>query len=77
VTIVPGCAASIRRINSATCGDSDASRFEYAMIMAAIERGWLDANRVIPESLLACKRAGADGVFTYFAPRVAHILKGV
>jgi porphobilinogen synthase len=48
---------------------------EYAMIMAAVERGWLDGSRVIPESLLACKRAGADGILTYFAPKVAHMLK--
>jgi porphobilinogen synthase len=47
---------------------------EYAMIMAAIEKGWLDAERTILESLLAFKRAGADGVLTYFAPKVAEIL---
>jgi porphobilinogen synthase len=49
---------------------------EYAMLMAASERGWLDANKVIPESLLAFKRAGADGVLTYFALDVAKGLKG-
>ena len=48
---------------------------EYAMIMAAVERGWLDAKKVIPESLLAFKRAGADGVLTYFALEVARALK--
>jgi porphobilinogen synthase len=48
---------------------------EYAMIMAAVEKGWLDGNRVIPESLLAFKRAGANGILTYFAPRVAQMLK--
>jgi porphobilinogen synthase len=48
---------------------------EYAMIMAAVEKGWLDGDRVIPESLLAFKRAGADGILTYFAPRVARQLK--
>jgi porphobilinogen synthase len=48
---------------------------EYAMIMAAVEKGWLDGNRVIPESLLAFKRAGANGILTYFAPRVAEMLK--
>jgi porphobilinogen synthase len=47
---------------------------EYAMIMAAIEKGWLDGERTILESLLAFKRAGADGVLTYFAPKVAEIL---
>jgi porphobilinogen synthase len=48
---------------------------EYAMLMAAIERGWLDAKKVIPESLLAFKRAGADGVLTYFALDIAKSLK--
>ncbi len=48
---------------------------EYAMLMAAIERGWLDPKKVIPESLLAFKRAGADGVLTYFALEVARALK--
>ena len=43
---------------------------EYAMLMAAVRNGWLD-ERVIHESLLACKRAGADGVLTYFAKRIA------
>ena len=49
---------------------------EYAMLMAAIERGWLDGDKVIPESLLAFKRAGADGVLTYFALDMAKKLKG-
>jgi len=48
---------------------------EYAMIMAAVEKGLLDADRVIPESLLAFKRAGACGILTYFAPRVATALR--
>ncbi len=48
---------------------------EYAMIMAAAGNGWLDEKRAILESLLAFKRAGADGVLTYFAPRVAEWLK--
>ncbi len=48
---------------------------EYAMLMAAIERGWLDADKVIMESLLGFKRAGADGILTYFALRVARLLK--
>ncbi|WP_246714973.1 porphobilinogen synthase [Aestuariivirga litoralis] len=47
---------------------------EYAMLMAAIERGWLDSNKVVTESLLAFKRAGADGVLTYFALDVAKNL---
>jgi porphobilinogen synthase len=48
---------------------------EYAMIMAAAENGWLDGERAMMESLIAFKRAGADGVLTYFAPRVAEKLK--
>jgi len=48
---------------------------EYSMLMAAAERGWLDRERVILESLMACKRAGADAVFTYFALDVARLLK--
>ncbi len=47
---------------------------EYAMIMAAAERGWLDADKAIVESLLAFKRAGAAGVFTYFAPHAAKLI---
>jgi porphobilinogen synthase len=49
---------------------------EYAMMMAAAERGWLDADKVMMESLLAFKRAGAAGVLTYFAPRAARALRG-
>ena len=49
---------------------------EYAMIAAAAERGWLDRDRAIMESLLAFKRAGADGVLTYFAAEVAGWLDG-
>jgi porphobilinogen synthase len=48
---------------------------EYAMLVAAAERGWIDRDRVILESLLAFKRAGADAIFTYFAPEVARRLK--
>jgi porphobilinogen synthase len=48
---------------------------EYAMIEAAARNGWLDGERAMMESLLAFRRAGADGVFTYFAPRVAERLK--
>jgi porphobilinogen synthase len=47
---------------------------EYAMIKAATERGWLDHDRAVLESLLAFKRAGADGILTYFAPFVAERL---
>jgi porphobilinogen synthase len=48
---------------------------EYAMIMAAAQNGWLDGDKAMMESLLAFKRAGADGVLTYFAPRVAEKLR--
>jgi porphobilinogen synthase len=48
---------------------------EYAMIMAAAQNGWLDGERAMIESLIAFKRAGCDGVLTYFAPRVAEKLK--
>jgi porphobilinogen synthase len=49
---------------------------EYAMIMAACNNGWLDPQKVITESLMCFKRAGADGVLTYFAVEVAKGLKG-
>jgi porphobilinogen synthase len=48
---------------------------EYAMIRAAERNGWLDGERAMMESLTAFKRAGADGVLTYFAPFVAERLK--
>lgn len=49
---------------------------EYAMIEAAAANGWIDGNRVMMESLMAFKRAGASGVVTYFAPRAAEVLNG-
>jgi porphobilinogen synthase len=48
---------------------------EYAMLMAAASNGWIDGDRAMLESLTAFKRAGADGVLTYFAPRVAQMLR--
>jgi porphobilinogen synthase len=48
---------------------------EYAMLMAAIGNGWLDGDRAIMESLTAFKRAGADGILSYFAPQAAEMLK--
>jgi porphobilinogen synthase len=48
---------------------------EYAMIQAAAQNGWLDGDKAMMESLLAFKRAGADGVLTYFAPRAAEKMK--
>lgn len=48
---------------------------EYAMHMAAVEKGWLDKDAIMLESLLAFKRAGADGVLSYFAKDIAKILQ--
>ena len=48
---------------------------EYAMISAAAQNGWLDRERCIMESLLCFKRAGADGILTYFAKEVAQLLQ--
>jgi porphobilinogen synthase len=48
---------------------------EYAMIMAAANNGWIDGDRAMMESLLGFKRAGADGVLTYFAPAAAEKLR--
>lgn len=49
---------------------------EYAMICAAAEKGWLDSDQAVMESLLAFKRAGADGILTYFAVQAATLLNG-
>ena len=48
---------------------------EYAMLMAAAQHGWLDEKAVVMESLLSFKRAGADGILTYFAKRAAGWLR--
>jgi porphobilinogen synthase len=48
---------------------------EYAMIRAAEGNGWIDGERAMIESLIAFKRAGADGILTYFAPMVAELLR--
>ncbi len=47
---------------------------EYAMIRGAADNGWIDGEKAMMESLIAFKRAGADGVLTYFAPTVAKLL---
>ena len=47
---------------------------EYAMLQAAGQNGWLDLDRVMLESLMAFKRAGCDGILTYFAPAAARAL---
>ncbi|MFV2038213.1 MAG: porphobilinogen synthase, partial [Paracoccaceae bacterium] len=48
---------------------------EYAMITAAAQNGWIGADAAMMESLLAFKRAGCDGVLSYFAPRAARLLR--
>jgi porphobilinogen synthase len=48
---------------------------EYAMITGAANNGWIDGERAMMESLVAFKRAGADGVLTYFAPQAAEKLR--
>jgi porphobilinogen synthase len=48
---------------------------EYAMLMAAVQNGWLDHDKVMLESLMAFRRAGCDGVLTYFAPAAARLLR--
>ena len=49
---------------------------EYAMLQAAAQNGWLDGDKVMLESLMCFKRAGCDGVLTYFAPAAARLLNG-
>jgi len=48
---------------------------EYSMLKAAAERGWLDGEHAMLESLIAFKRAGANGILTYFAPEAAGLLR--
>ncbi|MEP1964014.1 porphobilinogen synthase [Tateyamaria sp.] len=50
---------------------------EYSMIKAAAQNGWIDEDRVMLESLMAFKRAGCDGILTYFAPAAARALRSV
>ncbi|HEX2717081.1 MAG TPA: porphobilinogen synthase [Gemmatimonadaceae bacterium] len=68
----------IHRVKSATRYPVAAYQVsaEYAMIQAAAERGWIDGERVMLDSLLAIRRAGADIVITYFATRAAPLLRG-
>ena len=47
---------------------------EYAMLQAAIQNGWLDNDRAILESLIGFKRAGADGILSYFSVEAAELL---
>jgi len=48
---------------------------EYAMLSAAMEKGWLDRDRAMMEALVAFKRAGASGILTYFAVAAARLLQ--
>lgn len=48
---------------------------EYSILLAAAEKGWVDLDRAIMETLIAFKRAGAEGIFTYFAPKAAAIMR--
>jgi porphobilinogen synthase len=48
---------------------------EYSMIMGAIKNGWFDEKKIIMESIMAFKRAGCNGIITYFAPFIAQQLK--
>jgi porphobilinogen synthase len=50
---------------------------EYAMIMAAAERGFIDGDKAMLESLISLKRAGADAILTYFAAPAAKRLKEI
>src|SRR5690606_7241304 len=47
---------------------------EYAMIVAAAQNGWIDGDKAMLDSLIAFKRAGCDGILTYFAPKVAEMV---
>ncbi len=49
---------------------------EYAMIAGAAQRGWIDGERAMMESLIGFKRAGAAGVLTYFAVAAAKVMRG-
>ncbi|PHV12754.1 porphobilinogen synthase [Chitinimonas sp. BJB300] len=67
----------VRRVKDAFCAPTYIYQVsgEYAMIKAAAQNGWLDEQAVAMEALVAMKRAGADGILTYFAPQAAHWLK--
>jgi porphobilinogen synthase len=67
----------VRRVKDAFSAPTFAYQVsgEYAMLTAAGQNGWLDRQRVMLESLLAFKRAGADGILTYFAVEAARVLR--
>src|SRR5690606_9224884 len=67
----------VRRVKSEFCVPTFAYQVsgEYAMITAVAQNGWLDGDKAMMESLIAFKRAGADGILTYFAPKAAEMLR--
>jgi porphobilinogen synthase len=79
VMVKPGmpCLDIVRRVKDAFAMPTFAYQVsgEYAMITAAAQNGWIDGERAMMESLLAFKRAGADGVLTYFAAQAAEKLR--
>jgi porphobilinogen synthase len=66
----------VYRVKTAFCVPTYAYQVsgEYAMLKAASQNGWLDEKEVVMESLLAFKRAGADGILSYYAMEVAKWL---
>lgn len=68
----------IRRVKEATGYPLAAYHVsgEYSMIRAAAERGWIDEDRIVLETMLSIRRAGADVVITYYAARVAQLIGG-
>lgn len=68
----------IRRVKEATGYPLAAYHVsgEYSMIKAAAERGWVDEDRIVLETMLSIRRAGADVIITYYAARVAELLRG-
>ncbi|MGE3867784.1 MAG: porphobilinogen synthase, partial [Hyphomonadaceae bacterium] len=78
VMVKPGLASLdlVRRVKETFAAPTFAFQVsgEYAMIKAAAQNGWLDEDRAILETLQAFKRAGADGVVTYFAPKAVELL---
>ena len=65
---------SITRADGSEHGKETSPEMMNAMIEAAAQNGWIDGERVMMESLMCFKRAGCDGILSYFAPRVAQIL---
>ena len=76
-TFVPVCILTLAGISHAAASSSvNVVSGEFSMILAAIERGWLDRQRVVLESLTSIRRAGAGIILTYFAREAAEYLQG-